>query len=551
MKSVSSEKTSHGKAADVGTRVVANKLAEVVIGQDVLEIVSGGMHVDPMSVYREYVQNAADAVDEARAARIIPAHELGRVDIALDQGTRTVRIRDNGCGLPFSEFGRRLMAIGGSAKRGGAARGFRGVGRLAGLAYAQEVVFRSRGSGEKDVSELTWDCRRLRAGLREGPYDTSVAELVRDVTTIERTPTRDGPDGFFEVEMRGIVRLRNDRLMNPLAISQYLSQVAPVPFAPGFRFGRVISEALAPYVDLGGLHIRVGDADEPIYRPHRNSVSVGGNVPLSFDDIEVFELPRLNDGLSSIVWVLHHDYSGAIPPAALVKGFRLRAGDIQVGGHTLLDDLFVEPRFNSWTVGEVHVIDPRIVPNARRDDFEQNPHYYNLINHLSPIARDISRRCRTNSVRRKWKREFALLSDSAAESISIITQRSTGRSKRRQLALSIDQTILKMYRIASNNTLSDIAPRLRSRIESLRQHLADAMNDDNPTSSPLERLSESERRTYEFFFELIYECAPNRASAKALVDRILLRITPTTSDPDDNRKRPSLVPARLHDHSRQ
>ena len=37
-----------------------------VVGKDVLELLSTAMYVDPLTIYREYVQNAADAIDEAR-----------------------------------------------------------------------------------------------------------------------------------------------------------------------------------------------------------------------------------------------------------------------------------------------------------------------------------------------------------------------------------------------------------------------------------------------------------------------------------------------------
>ena len=43
------------------------EVPEIVVGKDVLELVSSAMYVDPMTVYREYIQNAADAVDAARA----------------------------------------------------------------------------------------------------------------------------------------------------------------------------------------------------------------------------------------------------------------------------------------------------------------------------------------------------------------------------------------------------------------------------------------------------------------------------------------------------
>ncbi|MDD9996694.1 MAG: ATP-binding protein [Rhodospirillaceae bacterium] len=501
-----------------------HELSEIVIGKDVLELVSSAMYIDPMTVYREYIQNAADAVDAARAAGLLSDSEPGKVEISIDPATRTVRIRDNGCGLPFSDFGRKLTALGGSAKRGMGTRGFRGVGRLAGLAYAQKLVFRSRVSGETEVSQLVWDCRELKSSLREAPYDTNVADLVRRVTMLERVMIDNVPERFFEVELRGVIRLRNDQLMSQSAIAEYLSQVAPVPFSPDFGFGAKISLALSQHVDLGELQILVGDALKPIYRPHRDRLSLDGKPVLKFNCLKFIEIPAVDQGVSAVAWILHHEYEGAIPRRALVKGLRLRTGNIQVGGHALLNELFPETRFNSWSVGEVHVIDRRIVPNGRRDSFEQNVHFNNLLNHLAPMARDIARKCRTSSVRRRWERDFELHALTVSETIDIIFQDSVNGAKREQLALAADQTLLRMSNIASKDILADSVEEREERITALQTHLSKAMNDDAVVSSPLMRLPEAQRKWYKHFFGLVYECSANRSAAKSLVDRILLRL---------------------------
>ena len=501
-----------------------HQLSEVMIGKDMLELVSSAMYVDPMTVYREYIQNAADAVDAARAEGALSATEAGRVDISVNPTKRTVRIRDHGCGIPFRDFGWKLTALGASAKRSGWTRGFRGVGRLAGLGYVRELVFRSRVPGEAVVSQLRWDCRRLKAVLRDTSDDTGVADLIRKVTTLETVEIDDAPARFFEVELRGIVRLRNDRLMSPSAISEYLSQVAPVPFSPKFKFGAELEEALSRHLQLGELDIRINDADEPLYRPHRDRLGFDGKKSINFDSLSFFQIPSIDDSIAAVGWVLHHEYEGSLPVGTLVKGLRLRVGNIQVGNHVVLEELFPEPRFNGWSVGEVHVIDHRIVPNGRRDHFEQTVHFHNLANHLTPIARDIARRCRTSSVHRKWEREFERYSKSVDETISIIAQGSASRPNRERLALSAEQTLLRIGKIASMDLLADSAGEHVRAIAALRKRLSEAMGDDAVVPSPLMRLPEAQRKMYEHLFELVYECSANRVAAKALVDRILLRL---------------------------
>jgi hypothetical protein len=482
------------------------------------------MYVDPMTVYREYIQNAADAADMARAAGLIGPDELGRVDIAVDPANRSVRIRDNGCGVPFGDFGRKLTALGGSSKRGTPSRGFRGVGRLAGLGYAQELIFRSRTPGEAKVSVLRWDCRRLKAGLRKAEEEVGVAELIRSVTTLERIAAEDSPERFFEVEMRGVVRLRNDQLLSPAAIGEYLSQVAPVPFSPTFRFRAEITHALSQHIDLGALDIRIDGAEEPLYRPHRDCFSVGDKSHITFGDLELIEVPSIDGDIAAVAWVLHHEYEGALTNGTLVKGLRLRAGNVQVGEHMLLEDLFPEQRFNAWSVGEVHIIDRRIVPNGRRDQFEQNAHFQNILNHLSPTARDIARRCRTSSVRRKWEREFELLVGAAEQDLMILSQGSVGHNQRQRLALQVEQGLLRMAKVAEMALLSDKLDQRIGTVADLRSRLGALMQDEVPSTSPLTRLPDEQRRNYEQLFELVYECSANKSAAKSLVDRILLRL---------------------------
>src|SRR5579872_3062802 len=105
----------------------------IFVGKDVLELLSSSMYVDPLSMYREYIQNAADAYDQVRDEESSEAE--GRVDIQIDPKERSIVITDLGYGLEEQAFYQRLTSIGGSRKRGSGARGFRGVGRLAGLAY--------------------------------------------------------------------------------------------------------------------------------------------------------------------------------------------------------------------------------------------------------------------------------------------------------------------------------------------------------------------------------------------------------------------------------
>ena len=514
------------QVAESGGDLASPSADDVTVGKDLLELLSVGMYVDPMSIYREYVQNAADAIDQARDEGLIGAGEPGRIDIELTPQGRSIRIRDNGTGLKRNEFVRTLLAVGGSGKRGSSFRGFRGVGRLAGLAYAQELIFRSRATGESDVSELRWDSRRLKAALRDRAFEGGIDRLILYCAETRRAAAEDFPDRFFEVELKGVIRLRADRLMTPSAVEQFLSQQAPVPFSPDFSRGRDIAAALrAAGVPLP-MHIHLDGRDTPLYRPHRDHFYLGNGQEASFAELELREIPDMDGGPAALAWVLHHDYFGAIPSANLIKGLRMRVGDLQVGGAHVLEDCFAEPRFNSWSVGEVHVLDRRITPNARREDFEQTVHHNNLLYHLSPLFREISKRCRDNSIRRNWARKLDLSLAKAREA--------TAAPASHHELVAAGEALTEATRIADMPLLAeeDLALR-RVEIRAVGETL-DRLQASPFEADPFAAFTADQRSGAERILELIVACSDDQQAASGLLARIMRKLIDekgTAADP--------------------
>jgi hypothetical protein len=496
---------------------------KIVVGKDVLELLSTSMYIDPMSIYREYIQNAADAIDEARSNHILAQSTPGKVDIYIDEANRRVRIRDNGNGVEHDAFETRLTAFGASKKRGSGARGFRGVGRLAGIGYCQVLVFRSRATGESRVNELRWDCRKIKSILRSPEFKGELSDLVGQVVSRRRIDGRGWPEHFFEVELQGVVRHRNDTLLNRVAIQDYLAQTSPVGFSPTFGFGdRIVSEFgshdVLKHVDI---HI---EGTKQIYRPHENSFEITCNLKDTFSEVEFIRIPAVDGGIGALGWILHHGYKGAIPEGTRFRGLRMRVGNIQVGDSGLLSELFTEPRFNAWSVGEVHVLDARVIPNGRRDQFEQSVHYLNILNHLAPIAREISLRCRRSSMRRNWVRQFERYKATAREKLAIVKQASLSLRRRSELLDEVRAIIAQMQQIANKPMLQmEVVRKLNPALCKLRSQLLQSMKKARRTSA-LAGLTRTEKRIYEEVFSLIYSSSQNQTAAKALIDRILNQI---------------------------
>jgi molecular chaperone HtpG len=493
---------------------------DVRVGKDLLELVSSAMYVEPLTAYREYLQNAADSIDEARKLGLLRADEPGRVEIFLDQGARVVRVRDNGAAIPRFEVVNRLLALGGSRKRGTEARGFRGVGRLAALGYAQYLTFRTRAEGEDVITEVTWDGRRLRTALADADSG-DLAAVVAAVVDVRVLPADGHPSRFFEVEIARIVRQRGDRLLDPTAVEAYLSQIAPVPFSPEFRYGATITEALRAAGPLGELVVTI-DGGDPITRPHLDAIPLGTSET-EIHELTLMEVPGMDGGLAAVGWFAHHDYKGAIPAAALVKGVRVRVGNIQIGDQTILEQIFPETRFNSWTVGEVHVLDRRIVPNGRRDEFEANAHYANLVNQLSPVGRDVARRCRTSSTLRSKLREFELAGNEAADRLSVVEQGVMSQGSHAAELGRVSQAVARMRKVVEAEVLDEpTRTEMTAKITSIESELVRVGG--GAAADPLDMIAPDKRDAYRQVFGLIYDCSASRVAAKSLVDKIIQRL---------------------------
>ncbi|BCA62688.1 hypothetical protein HMP09_1922 [Sphingomonas sp. HMP9] len=495
--------------------------APAVVGKDLLELISSAMYVEPLTVFREYVQNAADSIDDARAAGVLGDADAGTVEIQLEPGARSIRIRDNGMGIPADQFEGRMRAIGASTKRGSMARGFRGVGRLGGLAYAQRLIFRSRSTPEEPVREMIWDCRRLRTGIKSQSV-VGLGDFVTEITSVTNA-SGDFPPRFFEVELAGVVRQGDDRLLRAETVADYLAQVTPVPFAEEFSLGRDIEAFLAPHRSTPPLTITVNDG-APLRRPYRDDTPAGLRSDIRLRELSTFEIPGMDGGLAALGWVAHHDYDGAIPSAARIKGLRARVGDLQIGGSSLLEEIFPEARFSSWTVGEVHVLDPKILPNGRRDNFEQNGHYANLLNHLSPVARDIARRCRSSSADRQRTRAFETQAAAVDEQLDVLEQGALGDQALVELSATLEKAVARVERTALAADMHHPASEtMRERSVRQRERLVAICGTEQPPS-PLDRLPDERRAIYQEMIDLIYQCSVNRIAAKSLVDRILEKL---------------------------
>ena len=493
----------------------------IFVGKDVLELLSSSIYVNPLSVFREYIQNAADSIDEAAELGILKSVDEGKIRIILDYVNRRVVIRDNGCGLSNEDFSKKMVTFGASKKKDTGARGFRGVGRLSSLGYVQKLIFRSRAIGDKKVFEATWSGHKIKEILALGDPSVDLNMVVQEALTINKLNPEGFPSHFFEVELVKPRRIANDKLLNEIEIENYISQVCPCPFAPKFKFGDEISKLLAPHGRAGKYYkIYINDDKTPIFRPYQDYIEYSNSKKGKIHNLKTFKIDGIDGNLAAIVWLIHHEYMGAIPASLGIKGLRSRIGNIQIGDDRQFVEIFPEDRFCSWTIGEVHVLDGRAIPNSRRDEFEINIHLENIISNLRPLGLEIARKCRLTSQIRNRKKLFDRARDMINEKIDIIAQGVVSKQHEKSLKSEINSHLLEMRKIYEFDLFSEEDLRLLKRqLKSTEKSIKECL--PRAKDNLIDSLSVQKQRIYKEVFDLIYECSPNRIVAKKLVDEIV------------------------------
>ena len=369
---------------------------ELVIGKYTLESLTNGMYASPLDMYREYIQNSVDSCDDAVETGIEIADKLV-IDISIDQLTKNVIIRDDGCGIRADEAVGTLLDIGNSKKNRVTSRGFRGIGRLAGLSYCEKLTFRTSYQGEELATIIVFDASLLKELLFPGKHDSvSVEDVITTIVSV-RTEKESSKCRYFQVELDGV--WEEAGLIDPDSVKNYLLQHAPLEFSKEFKWGSTITEKihLSGY-DIPQYKIRLNG--ETINKPYRDTL-ISDRVKKQMDfirDIKVETFYR-KDKLSAILWYAKTGFYGTIIDNT-IKGLRIRQGNILIGGKGSCSSLFKEERFNGWMIGELYVLDPEIIVNSRRDGFEKNSAYYELLANLKDWAVEVSKDIRHLSYER-------------------------------------------------------------------------------------------------------------------------------------------------------
>lgn len=385
-------------------------MSNIIIGKHTLESLTTGMYSDPYVVFREYIQNSADSIDNAIRLNIIePGSD--EITIRLSPAERKIVIADNGTGISSEIAEQTLISIGNSKKSSDLDRGFRGIGRLAALGYCSTLTFETSTVSETEGTRIVIDSNRLSQLLTaKDDNDVTITDVLDQVYRTEHYQ-ENADDHYFRVVLDGVEE--SSGLNDYNSVVAYVSQNAPVPYDPiSFTWGNEIAQRLLREglrINSYNISVSFGNIATKIFKPYKDRflVDKGKNQFDQLQDIELVKIKQSDGTILAIGWIGKTSYLGSIYDKT-VKGLRLRKGNILIGDSQTLNTVFKDARFNGWSIGELFVITSQLIPNARRDNFEKTPAYFVLMEQLQKIAVGITKEIRSTSLRRNQELSNAL-----------------------------------------------------------------------------------------------------------------------------------------------
>jgi len=473
-----------------------------IVGKYILDTLSIGMYNNPLMLIREYIQNSVDAIDEFKKNEDF--FDNSEIDIRIDGRNRSIRIFDYGTGLSVDYAKNALHDIGRSLKTIPLHRGFRGIGRLGGLGYCAALTFTTKAKGEKYYSVSRWDCKRLRSLIKDDQDVINIVDLidqVAELNVLEYSKKRD--DHFFMVELSDVKSPR-DILLNVPVVKAYLSQVTPVPFdSKRFAHADIIDAELrkrAPKYDTYNICLN----GEQVIKQYSDAVPIGKESKDSIRDIEFIELKNGAE-LLAFGWIAKLNLLGSINSTSFMDGIRVRCGNILVGDKNIFAELFREKRFSSYLVGEIHTVDSRLIPNSRRDDFEDNATKDDFLDcFVKTIGLPYSKKIREVSSARSNVNKIAA-QHAVLEKTKKIVKEGYVSVKQKDRVIADLKTLLK----ASNGDSKYI----EARIKELRNssHFLDTVNI---------KISPSRKLLLKNMFDIIFDGSSNKTDAERIIKKI-------------------------------
>lgn len=338
------------------------------VDKSLLGMCMGEMYPDSFVMYREYIQNACDAIEEATLNNI--PDTTPAISIKISPINREVVIMDRGIGVPKDKVNKYLIGLGASHKKNNQYLiGRYGIGRLIGAHYCDEIIYETSSYSEPVKSTVRFDAK-LAWEIVNSPEDQDCIDVINKVNSGYTEPEKED-EHYFRVILKNV---SSDALLDKEKVISYLAETAPVDYSFEFK-DDILKPALEGtvykdlYKNVKKWRISVNDTEvKKLYQPqvkvNKQLEDVGRVGFLDF----IIDGERLAWG-----WFAMSKTAKQMNEVPFM-GIRLREHNIAIGvydhSYDFLSTYFKKQIAYTYFIGEIFITSPKIIPSSERSGLE-------------------------------------------------------------------------------------------------------------------------------------------------------------------------------------
>ena len=329
------------------------------IGGEILPILTRGLYSNLLDTLREYIQNAIDAKCKK---------------IYLTINTDIISIEDDGTGMTGS-VARKAIRLGMSDKNPVQNVGFRGIGIYSAFNICDLLEVFTKSEDDPNTYKINFRFKEIRKELSleqerksKGLPPTLYLEgLLERHISVERLENWIIESHGTKVIMSGILSEAYRHVNDWNYVVNYLQDVIPLPFSPNFKYGNMIEQKLEEkaYYSIP-LTLQINDRKEDLYSPYNDTIfQFGGKIPPTFYDI------KSSKESLAFAWVCINDDTETLKEGT-PRGLVIKKSGFTIGNRRSLEPYFGRTVVSRRITGEIIIVNDSLIPNAARNDFENN-----------------------------------------------------------------------------------------------------------------------------------------------------------------------------------
>ena len=350
---------------------------------NILETLTSGLYNDVKYAVREYLQNAYDAIIQARLEDLSLMDNSYCVNVEIPRNNKIITISDNGIGMDLSLL-MEYTSIGGGTKDSPEYAGHKGIGKLSGLRFFNDFKVVSKVHGSTIAHELHWKCGEMIRVLiteKERMKRTPYKDFISHFFTIKEIKDEEKERHYTHIQLIDVTEEFKDQISEE-RIGSFIKQNCPVPFyTEKFQHSEKIAKWLGK--DLSFIDTFINE--KVIYQFYNDDYRL--TMP------QLIEV-KYDDQIHAKAWFSWKNNTAETIDDDRIRGIRFRCKGLCVGDNNLFANNCMprgRDQLANWFTGEIIVLDENIIPSAARDRFYEGEHVQRLFVELrNRVGRELS-----------------------------------------------------------------------------------------------------------------------------------------------------------------